>query len=301
MSVLGLGRSRTLRQRSPRAPQIPGDELSDQTGPLAVAHQLAEVPPVLIGDADGASGGVGLLCGHEPRVTRVRTRALDRALPCTYTTGTLVYVHDGLILAGRSLSTASGWSSKAVASHSSINGYEDHYWHDKTKFGSGVAKALVSYVMSSCGGEACVQLDYDRLAERLEFTPDEIRAAVVHLIVHGFARQERDFAYCEGNTLVLHTPGRLAADARHEAEERAKAEARAAKIALRGGRVNRAPIPAGVRDEVFQRDGNKCRRCGTSEDLTLDHIHPWSIGGPDTPDNLQALCRSCNSSKGDRV
>ena len=182
-----------------------------------------------------------------------------------------------------------------------VGGYEDLIWASETKFGSGVAKALISYIVSSCGGEVCVELDYEHLADRLEFTPDEIRAAVAHLIVHGFARQERDFSYCKGDALVLLTPGRLAADARQEAEARAKAEARAAKIALRGGRVNRAPIPTVVRDEVFQRDGNECRRCGASEDLTLDHIHPWSIGGPDTPDNLQVLCRSCNSSKGDRV
>lgn len=63
----------------------------------------------------------------------------------------------------------------------------------------------------------------------------------------------------------------------------------------------RAPILDEIRQMVYARDGYKCVRCGSREDLALDHVYPWSKGGPDTPDNLQTLCRSCNSSKGDRV
>lgn len=63
----------------------------------------------------------------------------------------------------------------------------------------------------------------------------------------------------------------------------------------------RPTIPARLRIAVYERDGYACLHCGTSDDLTLDHIHPWSRGGPDTYDNLQTLCRSCNSRKGARV
>lgn len=62
----------------------------------------------------------------------------------------------------------------------------------------------------------------------------------------------------------------------------------------------RPPIPIGVRLSVFGRDGYRCADCGSTEDLTLDHIHPWSRGGSDTEDNLRVLCRSCNSRKGAR-
>ena len=31
------------------------------------------------------------------------------------------------------------------------------------------------------------------------------------------------------------------------------------------------------------------------------HIIPWSLGGEDTMENLQTMCRSCNSRKGNRV
>lgn len=63
----------------------------------------------------------------------------------------------------------------------------------------------------------------------------------------------------------------------------------------------RPHIPAEIRRAVFERDGNACLECSATDDLTLDHIHPWSLGGPDTVENLRVLCRSCNSSKGARV
>ena len=59
----------------------------------------------------------------------------------------------------------------------------------------------------------------------------------------------------------------------------------------------RAEIAPDLRRIVYSRDGYKCMRCGCTDDLALDHIYPWSLGGPDTTDNLQTLCRSCNSAK----
>lgn len=57
-------------------------------------------------------------------------------------------------------------------------------------------------------------------------------------------------------------------------------------------------IPLGVRYRVFQRDGHACLICGTTERLTLDHIVPFSKGGPDTEDNLRTLCLRCNIRRG---
>ena len=51
---------------------------------------------------------------------------------------------------------------------------------------------------------------------------------------------------------------------------------------------------------VFERDGPLCSSCGSLDDLTIDHIKPLSRGGTNTLDNLTPLCRSCNSSKGNR-
>lgn len=63
----------------------------------------------------------------------------------------------------------------------------------------------------------------------------------------------------------------------------------------------RRHIPHSLRLEVYQRDGFICLHCGSVDDLSLDHIHPYSLGGLDTLDNLQTLCRPCNSRKGARV
>ena len=43
---------------------------------------------------------------------------------------------------------------------------------------------------------------------------------------------------------------------------------------------------------------NACCYCGSSEDLTLDHLVPQLKGGIHSSDNLVVACRSCNSSKG---
>ncbi|MVT28523.1 HNH endonuclease [Acidovorax citrulli] len=45
----------------------------------------------------------------------------------------------------------------------------------------------------------------------------------------------------------------------------------------------------------------RCVSCGGFKDLTCDHIHPESKGGPTTLDNLQTMCRPCNSKKGVRA
>jgi len=44
--------------------------------------------------------------------------------------------------------------------------------------------------------------------------------------------------------------------------------------------------------------GYHCVRCGADETLVKDHIKPIYQGGSDGIDNIQPLCRSCNSSKG---
>jgi len=66
-------------------------------------------------------------------------------------------------------------------------------------------------------------------------------------------------------------------------------------------KVARKAIPRALRQAIYDRDGHLCLHCGTTERLSLDHIIPWSKGGPDTYENLQTLCRSCNSRKHARV
>jgi len=54
-----------------------------------------------------------------------------------------------------------------------------------------------------------------------------------------------------------------------------------------------------IRQLVINRDGC-CQRCGTEDNLSVDHIVPRKLGGDDSLSNLEVLCASCNSSKGGR-
>ncbi len=61
-------------------------------------------------------------------------------------------------------------------------------------------------------------------------------------------------------------------------------------------------IPEHVKRAVRARDGNKCRNCGVvTEFLHYDHIFPHDLGGPTTADNIQLLCPTCNTSKGNKI
>ena len=54
-----------------------------------------------------------------------------------------------------------------------------------------------------------------------------------------------------------------------------------------------------TRKEIFIRDDYTCQYCGKhTSDLTIDHIHPRSKGGPHTWENLVSACRVCNHRKG---
>nr|WP_139110026.1 HNH endonuclease signature motif containing protein [Ensifer sp. LC163] len=53
---------------------------------------------------------------------------------------------------------------------------------------------------------------------------------------------------------------------------------------------------------IFERDGERCRYCGTTEGpFHVDHILPVALGGSNDPENLTVACRDCNLSKGARL
>jgi holliday junction DNA helicase RuvB len=63
----------------------------------------------------------------------------------------------------------------------------------------------------------------------------------------------------------------------------------------------RQGIPSEVRREVWRRDGGKCVKCGSRENLEYDHIIPVAKGGSNTARNIELLCEACNRAKSDLI
>lgn len=79
-------------------------------------------------------------------------------------------------------------------------------------------------------------------------------------------------------------------------------------------RASEIPPPPGVsnsivatnvtrtqRQRIYERDQFKCRRCGSTDNLSIDHVLPISKGGDSSDSNLQVLCFPCNHRKGRNV
>jgi 5-methylcytosine-specific restriction endonuclease McrA len=50
--------------------------------------------------------------------------------------------------------------------------------------------------------------------------------------------------------------------------------------------------------EILDKFGNKCLRCGRDDvKMTIDHVMPLALGGENSKENVQPLCRTCNSKK----
>ena len=52
--------------------------------------------------------------------------------------------------------------------------------------------------------------------------------------------------------------------------------------------------------DILDRFDNECAYCGSTMNLTQDHIIPVSLGGKTVPNNIVPACASCNCSKRDR-
>jgi hypothetical protein len=63
-------------------------------------------------------------------------------------------------------------------------------------------------------------------------------------------------------------------------------------------------IKPNIRQIVIERDKSRCRYCGKkllNQEIALDHIIPYSMGGNNMIDNLVVSCTPCNSHKRDRT
>lgn len=84
-------------------------------------------------------------------------------------------------------------------------------------------------------------------------------------------------------------------------ESRKKAKEELIAEGLIENTKRREPIPQHVQDAVWRRDGGKCVKCGSQENLEFDHIIPLSKGGSNTVRNIQLLCQKCNREKSNKI
>lgn len=74
-----------------------------------------------------------------------------------------------------------------------------------------------------------------------------------------------------------------------------------------GPAQGRRHVPLSLRFKILQRDGFRCTACGNSPAidrgcrLHVDHVLPYSKGGPTEPANLRTLCSACNLGKSDSI
>ncbi len=98
---------------------------------------------------------------------------------------------------------------------------------------------------------------------------------------------------------------RQIAEKLRERERRRKLEKQVLQELIDDGEIlpaaGRAPIPRDIVDAVYTRDGGRCVYCGSTENLQIDHIIPFSKGGADTLENFQILCQKCNVDKSNKI
>lgn len=58
-----------------------------------------------------------------------------------------------------------------------------------------------------------------------------------------------------------------------------------------------AGFPDNVKREAKERDGHRCRKCGSTHRLEVDHLTPVTQGGSNDLDNAMTLCHDCHNAK----
>ncbi|PXF18480.1 MAG: hypothetical protein CXX76_01485 [Methanobacteriota archaeon] len=62
--------------------------------------------------------------------------------------------------------------------------------------------------------------------------------------------------------------------------------------------ASRNHLSASKRKRILLRGKGRCVKCGSRENLEIDHVVPLARGGSNRLENLQLLCQDCNRRKG---
>jgi 5-methylcytosine-specific restriction endonuclease McrA len=101
------------------------------------------------------------------------------------------------------------------------------------------------------------------------------------------ARQERYFASPKGQEALR----------RKRQSELGRATDARARHKRRMTLAGLSVVTAAEWATIQAQQNGECAYCLRRLPLTMEHIHPLSLGGQHTPENVVGACRSCNSSK----
>jgi hypothetical protein len=128
-----------------------------------------------------------------------------------------------------------------------------------------------------------VEIDVDaagKIARSADGTPIDVLNRLQHV---------QDFAHVKGNGRITLEIAEAALKMLASSDEKQEAG------------ENRDAIPSAIRREVWRRDGGRCVKCGSRENLEYDHIIPVSKGGSNTARNIELLCETHNRAKRDLI
>lgn len=170
---------------------------------------------------------------------------------------------------------------------------------------SHVYQPLLIRALVDAGGVATVrQLAQAFLIKdesQLLYYEDVIKRMPVRVLAsHGVVKREKEIVVLTTNKLSLQEQ----ANVRMLCEKRLQEYIQKRGLGIWDYRLlEQNPVPDDLRYKVLSEAGGRCELCGaTKEDspLHVDHIIPKSRGGKNEPENLQALCAKCNTTKGNK-
>ena len=166
-----------------------------------------------------------------------------------------------------------------------------------------LAKLLHSAGEASLEDLAKHLLSYDD--SQVEYYEERVKAMVGEVLTktHGVTEKVKDGRKITGYRLLGFDE--LSAEEVAELADlcASKLEEELTRNRFKHRNFRRSPISGSTRFNVLKRAKHRCELCGVQADqkaLDVDHILPKSLGGSDDESNLQALCFTCNRSKGDR-
>ncbi len=147
---------------------------------------------------------------------------------------------------------------------------------------------------------------------KIEFVADEKVAELIQrakeVLRHKYPQGKLEDLVREAFELLLEKkdPGRKIK--RHA--EGQSTEASLSRFLALGARNDKKTryVPEKIKQTVWKRDEGKCsyvssegKQCGEKNFLELDHVHPWSLGGDSTANNLRLLCRTHNQWRAEKT